>query len=386
MDLHFVLPLALVPAVLLGYGLKRLGLPVVVGQILAGVIMGPALLDLIPPFPHESAEIHRNGVFELAQIGLCVLLFDVGLDTGFRQFAKVWRPSLTVAIIGMVLPFALGWTVAIFFGWPDHAALFVGAALTATSIGVTASVVEELSVSQRKEVHVIMGAAIVDDVLGLLLLAVVAGLTAAGTESGGGSVALQLVGAVVFLALALTLGRYFAMGVLRIERWLRTRVVLLVLAFAYLVVLATLAKKMGLAAIIGAYSAGLAFAQHPEHEELKQKLEPLTELLAPLFFIFTGSSIAITALDGPLLIAALAFLVAAIAGKMAAPLPLPTRDLNRRTIGAGLVPRGEVGLIFAQVGLTSGALAVGHYSALALVIVGTTLIGPVLFRQSLAKI
>ncbi|NNM29491.1 MAG: cation:proton antiporter, partial [Akkermansiaceae bacterium] len=353
MSLHILLPLVLVPAILLGQLLKRFGLPVVVGQMLAGFLLGPAVFGLIEGRAEDAG---KNGIHELAEIGLCVLLFKIGLETKLPHFLRVWRRALGIALIGMVLPFVLGLGIGMLFGWPLTAALFLGAALTPTSIGVTAAVLEELNAIESKESYLILGAAVVDDILGLLLLSV---LVAATSESGSlaGSAGFALIRALGFLAVAILAGPLVVKAMHRVMKGLRSETILIVLAFSFLLVMAYLAEHSGLAAIIGSYAAGLAFSKRDE-EHLLDALAPLTEILTPLFFVLVGSSIQFS--GGPEVgwyMALLLVLVVAVLTKAIVPWLIPGRESSPGVVGTGLIPRGEVGLIFAQVGLTVGSLS-----------------------------
>jgi len=380
MRLHVLLPLALIPAIFLGQLFRRFGLPVVVGQILAGGLLGPMVLGLIEPGESHGDNGNGNGFYELAEIGLCVLLFKIGLETRFKDFALVWRRALGVAAAGMILPMGLGLMAGLLLQWSLPSALFLGAALTATSIGVTASVIEEMGVQESYEARVIMGAAVVDDVLGLLLLSVLVAFSVE-PESLGLSLGLNLVQAVVFIGTALLAGPYVVKVFDRLADWLRSEAVLVVLAFSYLLLMAHLAHSIGLASIIGAYAAGLAFSKRDE-VTLGRAFMPLIELLTPLFFVLIGSSIAFdTSMGIRTLGSASLMLVIAFLGKLLAPWLIPRIGLRRGMIGSGLVPRGEVGLVFAQVGLSTLALSQNQYSILTIVLVATTLLGPILFRM-----
>lgn len=379
MELHLLLPLTLAPAILLGQLLRRAGLPAVVGQILAGVLLGPMVFGLLQPIS-PGGNGNGDGFHELARIGLCVLLFKIGLETQIGHFTRVWRQALAVAGAGMILPLILGFGAGWLLGWNPTAALFLGAALTATSIGVTAAVIDELGVHDSVEARVVMGAAVVDDVLGLLLLSTLAVITA-DSGSVGATLAGSLVQAVLFLGAAVAFGPFVVRAFDKLTDWLRSEVVLIALAFGYLLLMASLAEHIGLAGIIGSYAAGLVFSKRDE-AALERAFEPLTELLAPVFFVLIGSSIAFDGWIGWTQLAALlVFTAVAIGSKFGAPWLIPFGKTNRAAIGSGLVPRGEVGLVFAQVGLSSLALTQSQYSILTLVLVVTTLAGPVMLRK-----
>ena len=383
MQSHLLIPLALVPAKLLGGVANRMRIPAVVGEIAAGVLLGPALLGWLPS---EASAGEGPGVFhDLAQIGLCVLLFKIGLETRLSSFLAIWKPATVTAVAGMVLPFLFGWGLALAWGSGQLTAIFVGATLTATSIGVTASVIAELRAESTREATVILGAAVLDDVLGLLLLSVLVGMVTPGIAVAP-HVTMALLQAGAFMAGGIWLGPCGVQFALTLSRWCRSQAVLLALAFGYLLLMAWLAEVVGLSMLIGAYAAGLAFAGHRERKQLEEGITPLVELLTPLFFVLIGASISfdgfsLSTAEGRDTWAELVLLVIfAIAGKLAAGFLLRRDDINRLAVGSGMVPRGEVGLIFAQVGLTTGVFGSEQFSVLAMAIVITTVVGPLLLR------
>lgn len=384
MQLHWLLPIVLVSAKLCGSLARRWGAPAVVGEILAGVLLGPSLLGVLTPPQHGGAE---DPLLVLAQIGLCVLLFRVGLETDLEKVRQIARPAAILAVAGMLIPMALGALSAAALGIDRLAALFIGATLTATSIGVTAAVLEELGVGASRPATLILGAAVIDDVLGLVLLAALIGVTSA-QNAVGVEVAVAVAQAVGFLAIAVWIGRPLTQATLSLTRWTGSRSTLFVVVFSALLLTAWGAKIAGLEMIIGAYAAGLALARHPEREWIESELEPVIELFTPIFFVLVGSAVSLgsLALNSPqgrftASVAGLLF-VGAVAGKLLSPLVVPRLDAPAMAVGSALVPRGEVGLIFAQVGLSEGVLTADLFSALALVITATTLVGPLLLRRS----
>jgi Kef-type K+ transport system membrane component KefB len=367
-QLHWLLPIVLITAKLFGAVALRWGLPAVVGEILAGVVLGPSLLGVLSA-PGQGED--GDPLFGLAQIGLCVLLFRVGLETELENTRRVVGPAALLATAGMVFPLVLGTVSSLAVGIPTLPAMFIGATLTATSIGVTASVLDELGASSSRAATLILGAAVIDDVLALVVLAALVGSTTA-QGSVGVEIGLAILQAVAFLGGALWLGRPLAQATVRLTRWTRSRSTLFVLVFSALLLTASAAKVAGLEMIIGAYAAGLALGRHPEREWLEKELEPLIELFTPIFFVLVGSAIAFEtlAIDNPegrfTLALALILFVVAVAGKLLAPFTVRSLEGPKLALGSALVPRGEVGLIFAQVGLAQG---------------GTTLAGPVLLRK-----
>ncbi|GAB4258861.1 MAG: cation:proton antiporter [Deferrisomatales bacterium] len=384
MRLHLLLPALLIAAVAGQAVARRLRLPGVVGEILAGVVLGPYLLGVIPA--EGAGAPGQAAVRELAQVGLCVLLFRVGLETRLDQFRQVVAPASRLAVAGMAIPFLAGWGVTSIAGAHPPSAILIGAALTATSIGVTVSVLAELGAETSPEGAVIAGAAILDDVLGLVLLAALTGLAARGPSPlwASGKAVLQALG---FLAAAMALGKPAAASTLTLVRWSRSPTTLLVLVFAYLLLLAYAARAAGLGMILGAYAAGLAFARHPERDWIQAQLAPLVNLLAPLFFVLIGASIQLGGL-APLtpagrktLVEGLVLLIVATCGKLIAAWFTGAPGLNRWVLGTGMVPRGEVGFVFAQIGLTGGLLDDAQFASLSLALIGTTVAGPILLRM-----
>lgn len=382
MELHWLLPIVLVTARLFGAIGQRVGIPAVVGEILAGVLLGPSVMGVLA-FSHEG---EGSRLLDLAQIGLCVLLFKVGLETDLASARRGARSAALLGVSGMLFPLALGTLVASLYGVPVLAAAFVGATLTATSIGITAATLDEIGASGDSRAPVLFGAAVVDDVLGLVLLAAMIGSTS--NDSTTAAHVLRAIGqALGFLGAAWLLGPPVSRATVWLTRWTGTRSTLLVLVFSVLLLTAWASKSAGLEMIVGAYAAGLALARHPERTWLHAELEPVIELFTPIFFVLVGSAVALehlnlgTASGRSALGLAGLLLVTAVMGKILAPFPFSAFSGSRLAIGSALVPRGEVGLIFAQVGLTAGVLTPDRFAALTLVIAATTLIGPLLVRR-----
>lgn len=386
MNLHVLLPVILLPAKVFEVVMCRLHLPAVVGAILAGVVLGPVLLGILPLEAEDPAGYQM--LHELSSIGLCVLLFRIGLETSFNDFIRVWKPAASIAAAGMVLPLLLGWSTGLLWGMSHQGALFIGAALTATSIGVTASVLSELLSQKSREGLYIIGAAILDDVMGLLLLsALVAFVTP--TASVTSQVLTSMAQAIMFIAAGLILGPYIVQLIARLSSWSNSQGVLLVLAFSYFLLVAYGAKTIGLDMIIGAYAAGIAFSRHPERSQIERDLKPFTELLTPLFFVLLGASVEFSTLN-PLtaagrqsLMLTAVLLAVAVVGKLFSGFCLRGGQVNRWAIGSGMMPRGEVGFVFAQIGLLTGAFTHELFTTIVVVLVATTIIGPIMLRRSL---
>jgi len=383
MHLHLLLPAILLPAKGLGEAARRIRIPVVIGEIGAGILLGPALLRVIPSASQTSEDFAL--LKELASIGLCGLLFKMGLETHLGDFERAWRPAAKLSVAGVILPFLFGWGLGWLWGWGQRSAVFVGATLVATSLGVTASVLHELGAQSSREGALIFTAAILDDIVGLLLFSVLAALITPGL-SVFGTAALALGQAVALIAGGLLIGSLAVRLAVLLGRWTDSKSTLLVLAFSFLLLMAYAAKAAGLVMIIGAYAAGLAFARHPERARLEGDLNPLIGLLAPLFYILIGASIDFSGFH-PFSLSGLQsfgnvlllFLVA-VSGKMLAAVVLGGESINRLAVGSGMIPRGGIGFVFAQVGLTAGIFGPELYSQIALALIATTLAGPILLR------
>ena len=377
-----------------GLAAERLGQPSVLGELLVGIGAG----NLLPPFFGEHGIAFVRGeptLHVLAEIGVLVLLFDVGLEADLRALVRVGPSAVLVAVIGVVTPFALGWGTA---RWlvpdaPTLAHLFVGATLTATSVGITARVLKDLGSLQSREGQVILGAAILDDILGLVVLAVMSGLVTAMASGGSGLSGIAFTGiilkAVVFLGLTVGLGHYLSGSIMRLAARMSQPDIILVVGLAICFALAFVAERIGLASIVGAFAAGLLLDPYgegvrtAEHEAtLTKLLAPISSVFVPLFFVLMGIQVDLVSFATVESVAFGGVLVlVAIAGKLASAAGVVGRGINRLTVGIGMVPRGEVGLIFAGIGaaLTLDGhplLSQATFSALVLMVVVTTLLDP----------
>ena len=361
------LALIFVAAKLTGALFRRLGQPPVVGELLAGVLIGPHALGLIEV--SEATEV-------LAEIGAILLLFAVGLDTPLSDLKAVGTRSLAVGVGGIVIPFLAGAGLLMVLGNPTNEALFMGTAMVATSVGVTARVLHDLGVVGHPASRVVLGAAVVDDILGLLLLAVVAG--AATGQLSAGSVVVLAVLAITFVVLVGGLGpSLVARAEPLLDRLGRRGVFTLALGFC--LVLSAIAGVLQLAAIIGAFLAGMAFAETHERYGLEAQVQPVYALLVPFFFVITGAHVDLAVLTDPGTLSLLALVtVVAIVGKLIggglAALPMGRR--NAAIVGTGMVPRGEVGILVASIGLAQGVIENDLYAVVVGMSILTTLVAP----------
>ncbi len=390
----------------------RIDLPPVLGELLAGVIVGVSALHLLV-FPASEVDASRslimqvlqmtahlspeslNHVFEtqsevisiLAEVGVIILLFEIGLESDLKELLRVGVQASIVACVGVAAPFALGTAgLMVIFHIAAIPAIFAGAALTATSIGITARVLAELQRLNTKEGQIIIGAAVLDDVLGIIVLAVVAGLAKTG-EVQISNVVYLIVSAAVFLIGSIWLGRLLNPVFVGIVNELKTRGQLLITALIFAFVLADIAAVIQLEAILGAFAAGLILAETEKRTELEEQVIPIADMLVPIFFVAVGARTDVSVLNpfNPSnregLIMATFLVVVAIVGKVITALTLLGQpQLNRLAIGIGMIPRGEVGLVFASFGATTGVLSDSLQAAIIVMVIFTTFLAPPLLR------
>jgi len=391
---------------------SRIDLPPVLGELVGGVVVGVSVVNILV-FPEAGATagdslliqvVERfseltpesaNAAFEaqsevisvLAELGVIILLFEIGLESDLKELIRVGPQAAIVAVVGVVAPFVAGTAGLVYiFDVPQIPAIFAGAALTATSIGITAKVLSELNQLSSKEGQIIIGAAVLDDVLGIVVLAVVASLVKTG-EVEVGNVLVLVVSAAAFLIGAIVLGRFISPLLVKLIEEMKTRGQLLLVSLIFAFTLAYIADAIQLEAILGAFAAGLILAETELRKELEEKIEPVADLLTPVFFVVVGARTDLGVLN-PLepsnregLIVAAFLVVVAILGKTIAGFAITGKsDLNKLAIGVGMIPRGEVGLVFAGVGSASGALSESTDAAIIVMVIATTFVAPPLLR------
>jgi Kef-type K+ transport system membrane component KefB len=357
---------------------QRLRQPTVIGELLVGVAIGPHALRLID-VPLVDSHEGLSLVYEvMAELGLVVLLFFVGLETRLDDLLRVGRRSLTVAVLGVALPFALGAAFMVLTGHPRTESLFVGTALVATSVGITARVLRDLGVLASKEARIILGAAVADDILALLALTAV---TQIGREGGVDAGELIVTGAVAvaFVAFTALVGtRAVRRYSLHLERLQITHAPL-AFALALMLGLSAAASELGLAGIIGAFLAGMILAESREQLQLERRAQPIYEFLVPFFFVLTGAKVDLGSFSGGGTVGlALAITSLAVVGKLAA-CGAAGYGLGKRSmliLGVGMVPRGEIGFVVASVALSRGAVGADVFSSVVFMSIATTLIVP----------
>jgi Kef-type K+ transport system membrane component KefB len=398
-----------VAAKLGGEAAERARLPPVLGELVAGLLLAGGLLGgplRLPDLSHEAPGDAETGILmALASLGAILLLFEVGLESRIGEMRKVGGSSLLVAFVGIVASFAVGyaasWALAgAWTAWatadaalPAHLLhVFVGAALTATSVGITARVLSDLGKTATPEARIILGAAVLDDVGGLVVLAVVAALAQAALAGDAVDTLglLRVVGvALLFFVLALGLGlRLVPRAYDALADRFRIAGFPLVLAVAFALAMAYAASLAGLADIVGAFAAGLILAETRHAHRLFEQLRPLAALFVGLFFVTLGMRIDVAAVAdrvGPVLAIGVGLAALAVLGKLACGLGVLRRQADRLVVGVGMVPRGEVGLIFAGLGLSTGLVANWQYAALLVMVFVTTLVTPLWLARLQAR-
>ena len=398
---------------------ERIGQPAVLGELLVGDLLGNlALVGLNRLEPIKTNEIIKF----LAELGVVILLFQVGLESNVQQMHRVGMRALSVALVGVMAPFLLGAYLVgplLLPGLPSVAYLFIGAILTAPSLGITARVFRDLGQLQTPEAQVVLGAAVIDDVIGLIILAVVSAIVSAGAVDLGAIVGITGK-AIAFLVGAIVLGQVLAARLGRVFSKIHTGLGMkFTLAIAFALLTAHFAEAIGLAPIVGAFAAGLVLDPvHFQHFEdpkimadlrqamvgapaevkarvqtvithhldrhIEDLLEPLGYFLAPIFFVLTGMSVRLeTLLDPGTLMIALGITIVAFAGKMVS--GLVAGPVNRVIVGLGMIPRGEVGLIFAASGRALGVISDQVFSIMVIVVILSTLLTPPLLTLFLRR-
>ncbi len=379
---------------------ERLSQPAVLGELIAGVIIGNLALAGITTFEFIG---HNQVITMLAEIGVILLLFEVGLESNVREMLSVGSSSFLVAILGIIAPFFLGWGVS---SWmlPNEDTLvhlFIGATLCATSVGITARVLSDLGKTQARESKIILGAAVIDDVLGLVILAVVSGIITAANAGGtieAGKIVAIIGKASIFLFGAIIIGGWISPRLFRVASKMRSRGMLLTVSLLFCFGLSYLAAAIELAPIVGAFAAGLILDEVHYRDlfdrgahSLEELVHPLTILLVPVFFVLMGIGVDLaTFAEVEVLGLALLLTIGAIVGKMVCGLGVLEKGLDRLSVAVGMVPRGEVGLIFAGIGASlvlkgQPVISASIYSAVVIMVILTTLLTPPALKSTLAR-
>jgi Kef-type K+ transport system membrane component KefB len=347
----------------------------VLGELLVGVILGPSLLHFIDP----GSEV----IIFLAELGVIILLFEVGTESNLYKLLKVGLPATLVAIVGVILPLLGGYLYYMTTGATTLVSLFVGATLTATSVGVTMRIFSDKGKLDSNEGKVILGAAVIDDILGLIMLSIVVSIAEVGRVS------IFNVGKVTFLSIlflvgSIYLGIKFAPKIMKLVHSLKLKRIFAVTAMVFALGFSWLAYEVGLATIVGAFAAGLILETTEEKEHIRDRIKPLADIFIPIFFVHAGLMMNLQNLSNTALFLPMGILfVIAILGKFLSGFVAIGAKVSKLVVGIGMIPRGEVGLIFAAFGLSNAIIGEELYALLVVVIMLTTFIAPPLLSWSM---
>lgn len=383
---------------------ERIKQPSVLGELVAGIILGGSVLAIVPSVAGMAG---YNTFHLLAEVGVAILLFEIGLETDLKDLIKVGFTSMLVAIVGVIVPFALGFASILVFekygmlgnvdpNFTILIAITAGATLTATSVGITARVLSDMNRLQSGEAKIILGAAVIDDILGLIILGVVSGLIES-SESGIGvnvsatSVGIIFLKAFGFLFAAIIIGNLISKRLFNLVEKMRVRGVLLLSALSFAFIFAYLASLVGLAPIVGAFAAGLVLANTNQFKSIEERLKPVSDFFTPIFFIMVGAAVDVSVFNPfvkeniPILLIALILFIVAVVGKLVSGFAVLQKGIKKSVVAVGMIPRGEVGLIFAQMGLTYGIFTSELFSAVTVMVMLTTFIAPPLLKIMFAR-
>jgi len=356
---------------------ERVGIPAVLGEILVGIAIGPSLLGFV-----ETSD----AIAVLAELGVIVLLAQVGLEIDVAELRKVGRVSLMVAAIGVIVPMISGFGVGQLLDETTNASLFLGAALAATSVGITARVFGDLRTLNTREARVVLGAAVADDVLGLIILTVITRVVETG-DLDPASIGLTILVAVGFVVVSATIGLVVVPRLFRhVDAVTTSYAVVPVVATALTFALAAAADAARLAPIIGAFIAGVTLGRTEQRERIEHEFNVLAMILVPIFFVSIGLTVDVGAFADAKVIGLAALLsVVAVAAKMLAALGARGSGMDAMLVGVAMVPRGEVGLIFASIGASVGVFDDELYAVVVAVVLVTTIVAPPLLRWRIRR-
>jgi Kef-type K+ transport system membrane component KefB len=355
----------------------KLKQPAVLGEILIG-----ALIGIIPWMRGTLTDV---GIGFISELGVMLLLFEVGLESETSKLMKVGVQATLVGVVGVVLPFLAGMGATLLMGYSLYESIFMGGVLTATSIGITARVFRDLKVLAQKSAQIVIGAAVVDDVLGLIVLSIILGFATPGVNTI--HPILKIAIAVLFLVGSVWIGQIAAPYILSLVKRMKSRGTLTVAAFVFCLLLGGIGALpvIGLAPIVGAFCAGLILASTEERIPIADRIRPAADLFVPVFFVMIGMKLDLSLFGDPVVVGLAAVLfVCAVPTKLVAGFVARSTGVDRVLVGIGMIPRGEVGLIFASIGLSAGLLNLKMYSAAVVALLLTTIITPPWLKMRLA--
>lgn len=355
---------------------EKIGQSKVLGELLAGLILGPSLLGVID----SSNEI----ILFLAEIGVIVLLFEAGIESSLHDLLKSGKSAFLVACVGVAMPLMLaGGYILAFTNHGLNYAFFIGATLTATSVGLTVRVLAEINKTQSVEGKIILGAAVIDDIIGLILLSILADMTTVGRIIPFNIIKIIIM-VMLFFGAVLLAGKLFEKSIISTVRSLNLSRSFIISALIFALAMSYVSLSIGLATIVGAFAAGIVLEREEDKEHMREKTHVLVQVFAPIFFVVAGAAVNLRSLFTVEILPLIAILtIIAIVGKVAAGIGVVGEKASRIAVGFGMLPRGEVGLIFASYGLKTALVTEDIYSALVAVIMITTFMAPPLIRRAM---
>lgn len=416
--MEFLLQLLMTLAVLfilarIGSGIiSRFGLPGLIGEIIIGIVIANLVIGdwslmsfLNLELPEPGADTTSGGsiytiVYTFAELGVIFLLFSVGLETKVKDLLGSGRAAMLTALLGVIVPFIIGFALIMAYDGNTNHAMFLAAAMVATSVGITARIIKDLKLMDTREARIIISAAVIDDVLGMIVLAIVNGV------AGGGSVSIVdiiviTLQAVIFVLVVIGVCKWVVPRIYDYFEARRERAIQagkvpmtvnkLVLAIIVCLLMSMFAEYIGLAAIIGAFLAGMLFADHAWEWDLEHKIEAITTFFISFFFLNVGLQVDLSSLSSSVIILAVVAIILAMIAKYVGcgiGAHLGDRSIDRHSmsiIGVGMMPRGEVGIIVASIGLSSGAMSMELYTVVVLVSVVTTIVAPPILSKLFQK-
>jgi Kef-type K+ transport system membrane component KefB len=361
-----------VSAKLFGEIAERLKQPAVLGELIGGVLVGVSGLNLVDP--------RTETIRLLAQLGIVLLLFLIGLETDLDKLLAVAGSASIVAVVGVIITFAGGFAVGQLLHLSQLVSIFLGGALTATSVGISARVLSDLGHLRDRESQIVLGAAVVDDIIGVILLTLIGAIVDGGRVNAG-AIARTAMLAFGFVVVALAVGSKLAPLLVRTIDRIRVARGLFFASLIFALALAWVAQRAGTAIIIGSFAAGLVLARTEKGKEIEREVHDIASFFVPIFFVAVGAAVDVKTLTMRDVMIGVLLAAVAIAGKFGAGYTAPGHGLRRSVIGAGMIPRGEVSLIFAQIGLAAGLLTAGIYGSITIMVIITAFITPLVLRR-----
>jgi Kef-type K+ transport system membrane component KefB len=360
---------------------SKIGQSVVIGELLCGIILGNSFFNVI----HKSTVLTN-----MSEIGIIILLFKAGLETNIKEFLKSSGWATLVAFVGVAIPYILGYLTFLYFGFSKLESIFAGAVFVSTSVGITARVFIDLNSIQTKEAKIVLGASVIDDVIGLIILGIVLKFTSKNIVTFK-SIFFMCGNSLLFLIITIFFGIKIIPLILNVLSKIKRSYTMLIAGIIFCFIISIASIKIGLASIIGAFVAGLIISTTRQSYEIKKDIRPIYNFFVPIFFVLIGTNVDLNVfnpfikLNNSNLILTFVLFLVAVFGKVISGFFVFKKNINKLLIGISMIPRGEVGLIFADIGLKNNIFHVKNYTSIIFVIILTTFISPILLKYVLSK-